>query len=85
MYLHLGQDVVVRKRDILGIFDLDNTSHSNITRLFLRLAEAEGRVVDISGELPRSFVVTRDGKTRTYLSQISSQTLLKRFEEDIIE
>jgi len=81
MYLHLGMDVVVRKRDIIGVFDLDNTSHSHITRKFLRKAETDRQVTDISGELPRSFIVTTDGgKQRVYLSQITPQTLLKRFE-----
>ena len=49
MYLHLGMDVVVRKRDIIGIFDLDNTSQSYITRDYLRKAEAGRQVTDISG------------------------------------
>ena len=35
MYLHLGQNVMVRDGDILGIFDLDNTSWSFRTRRFL--------------------------------------------------
>ena len=39
MYLHLGQDVVVRHQDILGIFDLDNASVSRITRLYLSAAQ----------------------------------------------
>lgn len=85
MYLHLGQDTVVRKEDILGIFDLDNSSHSIITRGFLKKAEDDGRIMDISGELPRSFVVVTDKKSAIYLSQISSSTLLKRFESDILE
>ena len=85
MYLHLGQDVVVRNKDMLGIFDLDNTSHSHITREFLKTAENEGRVTDISGELPRSFVVVTDKKTTVYLSQISPATLLRRFESGSIE
>ncbi len=85
MYLHLGQDMVVRKCDILGIFDLDNTSHSHITRQFLKNAEKSGRVRDISGELPRSFIVTADGESLVYLSQISTLTLLRRFESGGVE
>lgn len=85
MYLHLGQDMVVRKSDILGIFDLDNTSHSHITRQFLQKAEKGGRVRDISGELPRSFIVTSDKESLVYLSQISTLTLLRRFESGGIE
>ena len=32
MYLHLGQESIVRTRDILGIFDLDTASLSRHTR-----------------------------------------------------
>ena len=42
MYLHLGMDVVVRKCDIIGVFDLDNTSQSHITRDYLRRADKTG-------------------------------------------
>ena len=31
MYLHLGSSVVIRQRDVVGIFDLDNTSASHRT------------------------------------------------------
>lgn len=81
MYLHLGMDVVVRKQDIIGVFDLDNTSQSHITREYLHRAEKNRQVIDISGELPRSFILTAEGgRQRLYLSQITPQTLLKRFE-----
>ena len=30
MYLHLGQGVVVPYRDVLALFDLDNTSASHL-------------------------------------------------------
>jgi len=81
MYLHLGQSIVAAERDVVGIFDLDNTTSSNITRKFLSDAEKSGRIINISEELPRSFVVCceeDDNKTRVYLSQLSSQTLMKR-------
>ena len=80
MYLHLGNDVVVRKDEILGVFDLDNTSQSIITRNYLSAAEKSGSLVNAAGaELPKSFVVcSRDGKQTVYLSQLNSSTLLKR-------
>ena len=66
--------------EIIGIFDLENASISKRTRDFLAKAEKEGRVVTISYDLPRSFVIA--GKNRddikVYISQISSSTLLKR-------
>lgn len=81
MYLHLGQDCIVRTRDILGIFDLDTASLSPHTRAYLAAAEKAGRVVAVAEELPKSFIVARlpDGLAHTvYLSQISAGTLKKR-------
>ena len=83
MYLHLGNDIVVRKNEILAVFDLDNTSQSYRTRNYLSAAEKAGRVVNAAGdEIPKSFVVCADadGRQTVYLSQLNSSTLLKRSE-----
>ena len=87
MYLHLGNDIAVRKREIVAIFDLDNTSQSAQTRRYLSAAERAGRVVNAAGdELPKSFVVcARDGVQTVYLSQLNSSTLLKRSESNNIQ
>ena len=80
MYIHLGNNIMLPTNEIIGIFDLENASISKRTRDFLAKAEKEGRVVTISYDLPRSFVIA--GKSRddikVYISQISSSTLLKR-------
>lgn len=79
MYLHLGQDTIVNERDIVGVFDLDNSTISRHTRDFLSKAQREGRVVNVSMELPRSFIVCRtNGRETVYISQISTATLLRR-------
>ncbi len=80
MYLHLGQEVVVRRRDIVGVFDMDNTTISPHTRDYLKQAEKEGRVTYVSYDLPRSFTVCAEGKGRdqVYVSQIAPATLKKR-------
>ncbi|MGN1320877.1 MAG: extracellular matrix regulator RemB [Acutalibacteraceae bacterium] len=80
MYIHLGNNIMLPTNEIIGIFDLENASISKRTRDFLAKAEKEGKVVTISYDLPRSFVIA--GKNRddikVYISQISSSTLLKR-------
>ena len=80
MYVHLGQSVVLPEGEILGIFDLDNASWAYKTREFLDRAEREGRVVSVSEDLPRSFVLARrDGhETMIYLCQLSASALLRR-------
>lgn len=81
MYLHLGQNVVVPQSSVIGIFDLDNTTGSHITRDFLSRAEKAKQVVNVSDDLPKSFVVCAEGgRKRIFLSQLSSGTLLKRSE-----
>ena len=83
MYLHLGQSTVITLNEIIGIFDLDNTTVSKKTRDYLSMAEKEGRVKVVSQELPKSFIVcsSENEKNSVYLSQISTSTLLKRTED----
>lgn len=82
MFLHLGQDMVVRMEDVVGIFDLETSTISNTTRDYLAAAQKAGRVVSISDEMPKSFVLccNKKGRITVYTSQISTSTLLKRSE-----
>jgi len=78
MYLSIGNDMAVRDKSIIGIFDLDNTSTSKRTREFLETAEKEGEVVPCD-DLPKSFVLTSEyGFHRVHLTALSSATLEKR-------
>ena len=79
MYLHIGNDVIVNMNSVIGIFDMDNTTVSPATRNFLKNAEKNGRIIDITDDLPKSFVVVRawDGEI-VYISSLASRTLLKR-------
>ncbi len=86
MYLHLGADTIVPFSSIIGIFDLENTSQSKITRTFLSETERAKRVYNVSEELPRSFIVCQSGeKQSVYISQISPQTLKRRVEHSLTE
>ena len=86
MYIHIGQGFVVQSEDVIGIFDLDNTTYSYITRDYLRRCEKGGRVVTIGEELPKSFAVTSKNNEETvYLSQLAPSTLAKRAEDADIE
>ncbi len=79
MYLHLGQDTVVKTADVIGIFDMDTSTVSKPTRDFLKFSERSGNVINVSFELPKSFVVCNEnGKLKVYISQISPTTLQRR-------
>ena len=79
MYIYLGQNVVTQEEDVVGIFDLDNTTGSRITRDFLNNAEKSNCVISVSDELPKSFVVCgNEEKLEVYLSQLNPATLALR-------
>lgn len=80
MYLHLGQSTVITTKDLIGIFDMDNTTVMKSTRDYLNKSEKNGQVVNVSYELPKSFIVCSDGNNskKVYISQIAPSTLLKR-------
>ena len=82
MYLHIGHDTVIRHKDIIGIFDIETSSVSKQTRDYLSEAQKIDYVVNVTSELPKSFIVCTDRKEKgafsVYISQISSTTLLKR-------
>ena len=54
MYLHLGNDTTVKKSDIIGVFDMDNTTISKQGRKFLTIAEQNNEVIYTSDDLPKS-------------------------------
>ncbi len=79
MYLFLGTDTTVRKKDVVGIFDLDTATVSPVTRTFLTRAQKEQKVQSVNYELPKSFVVTANQKEKkVYLSPLSASVLKKR-------
>ena len=76
MYLHAGADTVIKTKNIVAVFDLDYASQNKDTLDFLRRAEKEGRLINVTAELPKAFILTKDGNV--YLTQLSSQTLVNR-------
>ncbi len=85
MYLHLGGQTVVKLRDIVAILDLETTSVSKKTKEFLRINENNGKILNVSEDIPKSYVICSEkGKTKIYVSQMSSSTLLKRAEQEIL-
>jgi hypothetical protein len=79
MYLRISNDCVIPKTDIIGIFDMDNTTVSRQGRQFLPESEKNGELIYSADDLPKSYVVTEhEGKTKVYLSSFSSKLLISR-------
>lgn len=79
MFLRISNDYVVPKEDIIGIFDMDNTTVSRQGKGFLPGAERDGELIYSADDLPKSYVVTEHkGKVKVYLSSFSSKLLINR-------
>ena len=81
MYLHIGNKTSVKKREIVGIFDLDTATVSSITKKFINQNERDGRVEYTDSDLPRSFLLIENGgECSVKLSRISTVGLKARAE-----
>ena len=84
MYLHIGNGVNIKKKNIIGIFDLDSSTISGITKKYISKNQRLGNITYADLDLPRAFVLHDDGQGnyKIKLSRISSQGLKIRFESD---
>lgn len=82
MYLHIGRNQMISERRIIGVFDLEITSQSKLTRAFLDHAQQEGTVVDACDDIPKSFLVCDHPyhPQIVYLSELNTATLKSRTE-----
>lgn len=82
MFIHIGHDTVIIDKEIIGIFDMENTTVMKKTLDYLGNAEKCSQVKNVAPyELPKSFIVCEepDGKA-IYISPVSVGTILKRIE-----
>ena len=77
MYIHLGGEYVVRQENIIGIFDLENTTVSKNTRDLLNFCEKRKEVINVSYELPKSFILTNQKNVNKVYYCL--QGILKRY------
>lgn len=84
MYLHIGNRQSVKKKDIIGIFDLDTSTVTKTGKDFIGRLERAGAVEYADDDLPRSFVLISEGKKcRAKLSRISTKGLVARAGESM--
>ncbi|MBQ6928890.1 MAG: DUF370 domain-containing protein [Oscillospiraceae bacterium] len=79
MYIDIATDFLIDEEDIIGIFDLDNTTAAGKHTInFLNEKQKEGKVTYLIKDIPKSFVVTKNGEV--FVVELSSQILRKRLE-----
>ena len=51
MYLRVEENIVVNTKDIIGIFDMDNTTVSRLGRNFLAESQKNGLIINSTDDL----------------------------------
>ena len=82
MYLHVGNGKTVKKKQVVGIFDLDTATVSKITKDFVNKKEKEGKLEYDYADLPRSFVLLDGEDDKIVLSRISPAGLKIRIDDN---
>ena len=83
MYLHIGNGKSVKKKNVVGIFDLDTATVSSITKKFINSAQKNNILEYTDEDLPRTFVLTEEnGEVKVSLSRISTVGLKQRVTAD---
>lgn len=74
MYLYIGNNKNINEKRIIGIFDMESATMSEVTKNFLKVAQKNDKIENISRDLPKCFVVTDDV---TYLSTSTVRSFKK--------
>ncbi len=82
MFVHIGHNTVIIDSEIIGIFDMDNTTTEKKTLDYLNNAEKCKQIINVAPyELPKSFIVCQEPRGKViYISPVSVGTILKRIE-----
>ncbi len=82
MYLHVGNNRIIRKSTVIGIFDMDNATVSQITRKYLNSMQNDYLLESASYEIPKAFILYLEhGEGKVCFSPLSASALKGRMEE----
>ena len=79
MFLHAGNGRNIRQKDIIGIFDMDNSTVSHVTRKYLSAEQKKKAVEAVADEIPKSFILYKnEGEFKICFSPLSTSALIGR-------
>ena len=78
-FLNITKNLYLKSSSVIGIFDLDSSTVSKSTRIFLRKSQEEKKLISVSSDIPTSFIITKDNdEEKVYFVQFSSSSLAGR-------
>ena len=79
MYLHIGKDIIIKNKDIIGIFNIDFVKNTKEYKKMLEHLQECGNLKDISDDQAKTFILTEDNTNiKGYITNIGTTTIGKR-------
>jgi len=79
MFLHIGKDKIIEKKDLICILDIESLKINDKINNILENLEKEKNIIDISDNNRKTLIlVNENNNIKGYISNISSTTLGKR-------
>ncbi len=79
MYLHIGKDIILKKEEIIGIFNIESIIETKEFNIIIEKLKTENRLNDISKGEPKTLILyKKQDDLYGVVSNISSNSLGKR-------
>ena len=79
MYLHIGKDFVIKKKDIIGIFNIDYIKNTKEYKSMYRNLEEKNNLINVSEKQEKTFILLENNRNiKGYITNIGSNTIGKR-------
>ena len=85
MYVHIGKELMIPASEIITILDLEKILENRNIEDILKEINLENNIINISeGNNKSLIIIKKEEKIQGYISNISSQTLAKRIQKEIL-
>lgn len=79
MYLHIGKDIVLKKDEIIGIFNVESIIETKEFNIIIDNLKEQDRIIDLSNEEPKTLILyKKHNDLYGIISNVSSNSIGKR-------
>lgn len=83
MYLHIGKDIVLKKEQIIGMFNVESILETKEFNIVIEKLKEENSITDISNGDPKTLILYKQRENLCgIISNVSSNSLGKRNKND---
>lgn len=83
MYLHIGKDIILKKEEIIGIFNIESIAETKEYKIIIDKLKEERKIQDISKEDQKTLILyKKNDDLYGIISNISSNSIGKRNKND---